>query len=85
MALTPPPRVVVHSRAVGQLLKSPAVAALLREMGESIASAAGPGHEVQVDQGPNRARVEVSTATFEAMRAEAHNRTLTSSIDAGRR
>jgi hypothetical protein len=78
-------RVVVHSRAVAQLLKSSATQALLSDMGESIASAAGPGHEVQVDQGPNRARVEVRTATFEAMRAEAQHRTLTNAVDAGRR
>jgi len=78
-------RVVVHSRAVAQLLKSSATQALLRDMGESIASAAGPGHEVTIEVGPNRARAEVRTATFEAMRAEAHNRTLTSSVDAGRR
>jgi hypothetical protein len=78
-----PLRVVVHSRAVEQLLKSPA--ALFKEMGESIAAAAGPGHEVEVVPGPNRVRVEVRTATFEAMRAEAHHRTLTNAVDAGRR
>jgi hypothetical protein len=88
--MPPPPsplevRVVLNRIAIKQILKSQEVVALLLGMGESIASAAGPGHEVEVDMGPNRARVEVRTDTFEAMRMEADHRRLTSAIDAGRR
>ena len=78
-------RIQINHRGVEELLKSPAMARLLQEMGRSIASSAGSGHEVEVDPGPNRVRVEVRTETFEAMRSEAHHRTLTSAVDAGRR
>jgi hypothetical protein len=83
--VAPPPRVVVHSAGVEQLLKSPALLVLLTGMGRSIASAAGAGVEVVPDVGPNRVRVEVRTATFDAMRREAKNRTLSGALDAGRR
>ena len=46
---------------------------------------AGPGHEMTTEVGPNRVRVEVRTETFEAMRSEATNRTLTRAIDSGQR
>jgi hypothetical protein len=78
-------RIVLNSVAIKQILKSQEVVALLVGMGESIATAAGPGNEVEVDMGPNRVRVEVRTDTFEAMRAEAYHRRLTSAIDNGRR
>jgi hypothetical protein len=54
-------------------------------MGHSIAEAAGPGHEVVTDFGPNRVRVEVVTDTFEAQQNEASHHRLSSAIDNGRR
>jgi hypothetical protein len=56
----------------------------LRGRASRIATAAGDGHEVELAVGRVRARASVRTATFEAMRAEAENRTLSRAIDAGR-
>ena len=56
-----------------------------RRWAARIIDGAGPGHEMTTEVGPNRVRVEVRTATFEAMRAEAKHRTLTRAIDRGRR
>lgn len=80
-----PVRVQLKRGAVEQLLKGPEITRLLTDMGQSIARAAGPGHEVNVDRGPNRVRVEVVTSTFEAMRNEARTRALTRAVQAGRR
>jgi hypothetical protein len=54
-------------------------------MGDEIARAAGPGHKVTVEIGPNRARVEVVTDTIDAKLAEARSRNLTRAVGAGRR
>jgi hypothetical protein len=75
---------VLNKEGVRELLRSPEIAAHLKDRAEKIAAAAGPGHEVRVDDGPNRARASVLTVTPEAMRAEATNRTLTRAIEAGR-
>lgn len=69
---------------VDDLLKSPEVLADLRRRANAIAAAAGEGHEVDVRVGARRARASVRTATFDAMRAEAKDRTLTRALDAGR-
>lgn len=69
------------SRAV---LRSPEVLAELRRRAEMIAAAAGPGHEVDGQIGRGRARASVRTATFQAMEAQATDRTLTRALDAGR-
>jgi hypothetical protein len=78
-------RVELTPGAVERLLKSPEMARLLRDMGDEIARAAGPGHKVTVEIGPNRARVEVVTDTIDAKLAEARSRNLTRAIGAGRR
>jgi hypothetical protein len=49
-----------------------------------MATAAGLGFESDSDVGQNRARAAVWTGTIEAMVAEATDRALTRSIDAGR-
>lgn len=74
----------INEENIGRLLKEDVVP-VLRAMGESIAAAAGPGHEVETYIGRRRARVTVRTATDEARYAEATDRTLTSAVDAGRR
>jgi hypothetical protein len=66
------------------LLRSPEVRRDLERRARNIAAAAGPGFEADSEIGRNRARASVWTATFEAMAAEATDRALTRSIDAGR-
>ena len=70
-------RVDLHSRASNNYSSLGRCGGLLEEMGRRIADGAGPGHEVLTEVGPNRVRVEVRTDTFDAMRAEATQRTLT--------
>lgn len=74
----------LNSDGVRTLLRSSEMEADLRARAERIAAAAGPGHAVESQIGVNRARASVRTETFEAMREEATNRTLTRAIDAGR-
>jgi hypothetical protein len=85
VALTARRVVVINHAAVRDLLRGPEMTALLVSMGHSIAEAAGPGHEVVTDFGPNRVRVEVVTDTFEAQQNEASHHRLSSAIDNGRR
>lgn len=77
-------RVVLNRRGVKELLRSPEVLADLTRRADAVASAAGPGHVVDAEVSPNRARAAVITGDLDAMRAEATNRTLTRAIDAGR-
>ena len=76
-------RVVLNRAGMRQLLRSPEVLADLQRRGEAIAAAAGPGHRVEAQVGPARARVAVITDTFDAVRNEATSRTLTAAIGAG--
>lgn len=79
-------RIRVNRAGIRKLLTAPEVEADLLRRGQNIARAAGPGHEADIDpDSPNRARVNVRTATPEAMVSEAGSRTLTRAIDAGRR
>ena len=77
-------RIVLNSRGVRQLLRSPEVLADLKRRADQIALAAGPGMEASAMVGQNRARASVVTATHSARRAEATGRALTRSLDAGR-
>lgn len=77
-------KIVVNRKGIRELLRSPEVQADLRRRADNIASAAGPGHEVDSDVGRYRARASVRTDTIAAMVAEATGRTLTRAIDAGR-
>lgn len=71
--------------AMREVLRSDGVAGDVTRRARRIATAAGPGHEVDTRLGRNRARASVRTATHAAREAEALNRNLTASIDAGRR
>lgn len=64
--------------------RSPEVAAMLKERGLAIAARAGDGMAVQTVIGANRARVTIRTATYDAMVAEATDRSLSRALDAGR-
>lgn len=77
-------RVDLKSAGVRELLRSPGVAAELKNRAERIRNAAGPGHEVTSFRGSNRARSTVRTTTVEAMISEQRHGTLTRAIGAGR-
>ena len=72
--------VVMNGKGVRELLRSSDVAKILRGHADRIAGRAGPGHEVEVDVGRNRARAVVITATPDAIRSEATHRTLTRAV-----
>ena len=77
-------RIKLNSAGVRALLKSGAMQAELRSRAQRIAGAAGEGHEVHVGTTGTRARAEVVTKTFEAMRNEAVHRNLTRAMGSGR-
>lgn len=77
-------RIKLHGPGVRELLRSPEVMADLKRRGDRIASAAGPGHEVETFQGRNRNRVTVRTTTAEAAIAEKYHKRLSNAIGAGR-
>lgn len=81
-----PTNVIVKMNHSGSraLLRSFEIQADLKWRAERIADAAGPGMEVRVRGGRQRARASVTTSTIEARRAEARDRVLTRAIDAGR-
>lgn len=77
-------RIEMNRKGVAELLKSAEVQADLTRRAEAIATAAGPGMEVDSRVGKTRARASVRTDTFEAIKAEATDKVLTKAIDAGR-
>jgi len=77
-------RFEMNPNALREILRSDEVLGDLRRRGEAVAAAAGPGHRVETETGPNRARVAVITDTIPAMIAEARDRRLTRAIDAAR-
>lgn len=77
-------RFVLNRAGIRQLLRSAEMQAELKRRAERIATAAGPGHEVQVVQGRNRARATVRTTTTEAVIAQEQHQNLTHAIGAGR-
>lgn len=74
----------LHRARVRELLKSAEVLADLIRRADAIAAVAGEGCEVDSAVGRVRARASVRTATPEAVRAEARDKTLTRAIGAGR-
>jgi hypothetical protein len=78
-------QVKLDPQGIRDLLRSQEVLRDLERRARNIASAAGEGMEVDAEIGKNRARASVRTATLEARIAEASDRTLTKSLDAGRR
>lgn len=77
-------KIKLNRAGIRQLLKLPEVQADLARRAQAIATAAGPGMEVNQQIGANRARASVRTETTAARLAEARDRTLTRAIDAGR-
>lgn len=77
-------KIVLNRKGIGDLLRSEEVRQELVRRATKIAAAAGPGHVVDSEIGPNRARAVVITATAEAMVAEATDRRLSAALDAGR-
>lgn len=77
-------KIVLNRRGIRDLLRSREVRKDLERRGKAIAAAAGPGHRVESEVGPNRVRVAVITDTLDAMRSEATDRTLTRALDAAR-
>lgn len=77
-------RIVLNRAGVRQLLKGSEIQGDLKGRADRIAAAAGEGFVSDIGVGGSRARAEVVTDTFEAMRAEATDRALSRAIDAGR-
>lgn len=79
-------RLRFHYEGFDALRKSSEVAGELQQRGEAIANAAGgsPDFEVIVTANSSRARVIVTTASYDGMRAEAEDRVLTNALTAGR-
>lgn len=76
-------KVKLNSAGVKALLQDPGVQADLLRRAQRIASAAGEGMVAGSEVGRTRARAWVVTATPEAMIAEARDRRLSSSMQAG--
>lgn len=76
-------RITVDRATIRALLKSSPVEADMLARAKRIATAAGPGMEATSTVGRTRARASVITATYEARRAEASTRRLSSAVRAG--
>ena len=74
----------LNKAGMRELLRSQAVQQDMERRARLIAAAAGDGMAVESEIGPNRARAEVRTDTFEARHAEATTRNLSTAVDAGR-
>lgn len=77
-------RIVIDKKGVGEYLKSQTVADAIQQVMDPIVAAAGPGHASRVYLGKDRVRGQIWTGTYAAKKAEADDRNLTRSIDAGR-
>lgn len=82
-----PVRIKINRKGAEAILKSEGVRADLERRARAIAAAAGgdtDDYEASSYVGVTRARASVVTATFEARKAEAEDRRLSSAIEAGR-
>lgn len=78
-------KIVLNSSGIRKILQSRGVQRDLKRRADAIATAAGGGgFEPSVVRGRNRAHASVITTDHEAREAEADDRALTRSIDAGR-
>lgn len=79
-------KVKLNPSAARKIMNSPGVKAELNRRAAKIAAAAGPGMDaVNAEEGTERARASVYTATRQGREREAKDRALTRAIDAGRR
>jgi hypothetical protein len=78
-------RVVLHTAAIGQFLRSEPVYVYLHRLAEGISNSAGDGFAVKELRGSKRARVLVYTKTKAAKKAESEDRVLTRAVSSGRR
>lgn len=78
-------RIELNRAAARDLLRSPEVVKALREVGDQVAAAAGPGYEVEEWVGQNRARVQVRTVygDWQARSREARDHNLIRAIGSG--
>lgn len=74
------PRIDTNHREIRKFLRGPAMQKLLKSEATPIAKRAGPGIEVQVTAGRNRARATIRTATDEARAAQAAHKTLSKAL-----
>lgn len=79
-------KIELNSPGLVELLKSDGVKADMERRAKAVALAAGGEPDYQADAwiGKDRARGTVRTATHQARRDEAENRTLTRAVDAAR-
>lgn len=73
-----------NRKGIGEMLKSVGVLLDLERRARRVASAAGPGHEVDAAKGRTRARAQVRTSTPAAARRERETHALTAALDAAR-
>jgi hypothetical protein len=80
-------KIVGNRKGIRALLTDPGVADDIHRRTRAVAAAAGPGHDVYLDDKRfrERARGAVVTGTKEARQAEADYRNLTRSVDAAKR
>jgi len=74
----------LNSKGIRAMLRSAEVEADMLRRAERVAAAAGEGFEASSYVGSGRASARVITATGDAMRDEAENKTLTRSFGAAR-
>lgn len=77
-------KIVLNHQGMRAMLRSAGVQAELKRRADRVAARAGAGMLADSSVGKNRARASVTTATFEAQRAEATSRALTRAVDAAR-
>ena len=77
-------RIRINPRGVRKILRSREVQNDLDKRAKAIARQAGDGFMASSMKGRNRARASVITDSYDARKAEADDRALTRSIDAGR-
>lgn len=77
-------RVELDKAGIKEYLKSQTVADAIQQVMDPIIEAAGEGHRSQVYVGRDRVRGQIWTGTYAAKKAEANDRNLTRSLDAGR-
>lgn len=80
----PDARIEWNAEEFNKLARTPELESALGRICDRIANRAGEGHRAETYQGRDRVRGVVRTSTFAAAKAEAQERNLTRSVDAGR-